>query len=79
MGSVIIIKSLVDSKILEEVFVKSVIGEKELKNRLMELGITKGTKIYIKRFAPFGSPIEILVRGYSLCLDIEKAKNILVV
>lgn len=45
----------------------------------MELGIVAGTKIYIKRFAPFKSPIEIVVRGYNLCLDFEKARNILIV
>ena len=53
-------------------------GEDSLKNRLMELGVTKGTKIYIKRFAPFKSPVEIVVRGYNLCINLENAKNIII-
>lgn len=44
----------------------------------MELGITKGVKIFIKRYAPFGSPIEVVVRGYNLCLDKKSAENILI-
>lgn len=45
----------------------------------MELGITNGVKVVVKRFAPMGGPIEVFVRGYSLCLGKSEAKNILIV
>lgn len=72
------IKNLTSAKRFETVFVKDIIGEKASKSRLMELGITKGVKIFIKRYAPFGSPIEVVVRGYNLCLDKKSAENILI-
>ncbi len=72
------IKNLTSAKIFETVFVRDIIGEKSAKNRLMELGITKGVKIFIKRYAPFGSPVEVTIRGYNLCLDKKSAENILI-
>lgn len=74
-----IIKTLVDAKVFETVFVKDVVGEKSLKYRILELGITKGVKIFVKRFAPMGSPVEIFVRGYNLCLGTKEAKSIILV
>jgi len=50
----------------------------ELKQRLMELGLTKGTECRVLRFAPLGDPVEILVREYHLSLRISEAKGILV-
>ena len=70
------IKSLKDAKINETVVVKKITGDVNLKNRIMELGITKGIKIYVKNFAPMKSPIKVFVRGYNLCLGINEAENI---
>ena len=67
-----------DAKISEIVIVKKITGDKNLKNRIMELGITKGVKIYVKNFAPMKSPIKIFVRGYNLCLGINEAENIII-
>lgn len=49
-----------------------------LKRRIMDMGITKGVEVTVKKVAPLGDPIEISVRGYSLSLRKEDAKSILV-
>ena len=49
-------------------------GEGPVKRRIMDMGITKGVEIYVRKVAPFGNPIEVTVRGYELSLrkaDIE--------
>ncbi len=48
--------------------VKKLTGEGAVKRRIMDMGITKGTEIYIRKVAPLGDPIEITVRGYELSL-----------
>lgn len=48
--------------------IKSINCQRELKDRLERLGLTKGVKVKIVRFSPFGDPIEIRVRGYNLAL-----------
>lgn len=50
----------------------------DLHHRLKELGLVQGTKITVKRFAPFGDPMEILVRGYKLSIRKQDAAKILV-
>ncbi len=50
----------------------------ELKQRLMELGLTKGTECRVLRFAPMGDPVEILVREYHLSLRRSEAQGILI-
>ena len=72
------IKTLRNAKVSETVFVKRVVGDENLRFRIMELGITKGAKIFVKKFAPLGSPMEIFVRGYNLCLGRKEAENILI-
>ena len=56
--------------------VRAVEGEKVLRRRLLEMGITPGTTITIKKIAPMGDPIELLLRGYVLSLRKADAKNI---
>ena len=56
--------------------VKSVGGEKILRRRLLDMGITPGTTITIKKAAPLGDPIELLLRGYVLSLRLEEAEKI---
>ena len=43
-------------------------GEGALRRRIMDMGITKGTEIYVRKVAPLGDPVEITVRGYELSL-----------
>lgn len=68
--------NLTDAKIKEELIVKGLTGKRELKRRLMEMGITKGTKIYIDRLAPLADPINIKVRDYDLSLRKADAQYI---
>lgn len=48
----------------------------EVRRHLLDMGITKGTKILIKKIAPMGDPIDIELRGYELCIRKEEMKNI---
>lgn len=48
-------------------------GEGALKRRIMDMGITKGTEIYVRKVAPLGDPIEVTVRGYELSVRKEDA------
>ena len=53
-------------------------GEGAVRRRIMDMGITKGTEIYVRKVAPLGDPIEVNVRGYELSLRKAEAENILV-
>ena len=53
-------------------------GEGPVKRRIMDMGVTKGVKIFVKKFAPFGDPLEITVRGYDLSLRKNEAENIII-
>jgi Fe2+ transport system protein FeoA len=53
-------------------------GEEDLHYRLKELGLIRGTTVFVKRFAPMGDPMEIVLRGYSLSLRKQDAAKILV-
>lgn len=53
-------------------------GEGALKRRIMDMGITKGTSLYVRKVAPLGDPVEITVRGYELSIRKSDAENILV-
>ena len=59
---------LKDAKIGQTVRVKKLTGEGAVKRRIMDMGITKGVEVYIRKVAPLGDPIEITVRGYELSL-----------
>lgn len=56
--------------------VKRLHGEGAVKRRIMDMGITKGTEIYVRKVAPLGDPIEVTVRGYELSLRKADAANI---
>ena len=51
-------------------------GEGALKRRIMDMGITKGTDVYVRKVAPFGDPVEVTVRGYELSLRKADAEMI---
>ena len=53
-------------------------GEGAVRRRIMDMGITKGTEIYVRKVAPLGDPIEGTVRGYELSLRKGEAENIVV-
>lgn len=61
-------KTLKQAKIGSTVKVVRLHGEGALKRRIMDMGITKGVEIYVRKVAPLGDPIEIFVRGYELTL-----------
>lgn len=68
--------TLKDVKIGRTASVKKVHGEGPVRRRIMDMGITKGVKIYVRKAAPLGDPIEINVRGYELSLRKADADNI---
>lgn len=53
-------------------------GEGPLRRRIMDMGITKGTTVYVRKVAPLGDPVEITVRGYELSIRKGDAENIIV-
>lgn len=61
-------KTLKDAKIGETVTVVKLHGEGAVKRRIMDMGLTKGVEVYIRKVAPLGDPIELTVRGYELSL-----------
>lgn len=60
--------TLRDVKIGDTVTVKKLNGEGAVKRRIMDMGITKGTEVTVRKVAPLGDPIEVTVRGYELSL-----------
>ncbi len=71
-------KTLRTAKCGETVTVTKLSGEGALKRRIMDMGITKGTSIYVRKVAPLGDPVEVTVRGYELTIRKGDAENILV-
>lgn len=61
-------KTLRQAKIDETVKVVKLHGEGATKRRIMDMGLTKGVEVYIRKVAPLGDPVEITVRGYELSL-----------
>ena len=69
-------KTIKDAKTGEKVRVAKLHGEGAVKRRIMDMGITRNTEIYIRKFAPLGDPIEVTVRGYELSLRKADAEMI---
>lgn len=69
-------KSLKDAKIGETVKVTKLGGDGAVKRRIMDMGITKGAEIFIRKVVPLGDPIEVKVRGYELSLRKADAQYI---
>ena len=61
-------KTLRDIQVGDKGKVLKINGEGKVKRRIMDMGITKGTELYVRKVAPLGDPIEITVRGYELSL-----------
>jgi ferrous iron transport protein A len=71
-------KSLRNARCGETVTVTKLSGEGALRRRIMDMGITKGTSIYVRKVAPLGDPVEVTVRGYELSIRKGDAESILV-
>ncbi len=61
-------KTLREAKVGQTVQVVKLHGEGAVKRRIMDMGITRGTTVYVRKVAPLGDPIEVTVRGYELSL-----------
>ncbi len=71
-------KTLREAACGETVKVKKIYGEGPVRRRIMDMGITKGTEIFLRKVAPLGDPLEINVRGYELSLRKADAEMILI-
>lgn len=69
-------KTLREAKIGETVKVVRLHGEGAVKKRIMDMGVTKGVEIFVRKVAPLGDPIEVTVRNYELSLRKEDAEMI---
>jgi ferrous iron transport protein A len=70
------VNTLRQTKVGETVTVVKLHGEGAIKRRIMDMGITKGTEIFVRKVAPLGDPIELNVRGYELSLRRADAEMI---
>ena len=71
------LKRLDEFKIGETGLIKKVEGEGRLRRRLLDMGVTPNAKVYLRKKAPFGDPIEITIRGYELTLRNTEAQLII--
>ena len=69
-------KTLREAKIGDTATVVKLHGEGAVKRRIMDMGITKGVEIYVRKVAPLGDPVEVTVRGYELSLRKADAEMI---
>ena len=69
-------KTLKEAKVGTTVKVVKLTGEGAVKRRIMDMGITKGTDVYVRKVAPLGDPVEVTVRGYELSLRKADAEMI---
>ena len=60
--------TLKNVKVGQTVLVTRLNGEGALRRRIMDMGITKGTSVYVRKVAPLGAPVEVTVRGYELSI-----------
>jgi len=68
--------TLREAKVGQTVKVVKLRGEGAVKRRIMDMGITKGVEVYIRKVAPLGDPVEVTVRGYELSIRKEDAEMI---
>ena len=69
-------KTLKNVAVGQTVTVKKLTGEGPVKRRIMDMGITKGVEIYVRKVAPLGDPVEVTVRGYELSVRKADAEMI---
>ena len=66
--------TLGDAKVGSTVVVTKIEGDSAYKRRIMDMGITKGSELYLRKVAPLGDPVEITVRGYELSVRKDDAQ-----
>lgn len=71
-------KTLRDVAVGEDATVVRLAGQGALKRRIMDMGLTKGASVHVRKVAPLGDPIEVTVRGYELSLRKDEAQNVIV-
>ena len=71
-------RTLRDVPVGQSAVVRRLTGEGAVKRRIMDMGITKGTDVYVRKVAPLGDPIEVTVRGFELSLRKDEAQQVLV-
>ena len=69
-------KTLRDVKVGEKATIAKLHGEGALKRRIMDMGLTRGTEVFVRKVAPLGDPMELTVRGYELSLRKDDAEMI---
>lgn len=70
--------TLKDAKVGQTVKVAKLNGEGAIKRRIMDMGITKGVEIHVRKVAPLGDPVEITVRGYELSIRKADAEMVVI-
>lgn len=70
--------TLKEVKVGETVTVTKVAGDGAVRRRIMDMGITRGVEIYVRKVAPLGDPIELTVRGYELSVRKQDAEMVIV-
>ena len=68
--------TLRDVKVGESATVAKLTGTGALKRRIMDMGLTKGTRVYVRKVAPLGDPVELTVRGYEFSIRKDEAASI---
>ena len=71
-------KTLKEVPVGETVTVAKLVGEGAVKRRIMDMGVTKGVSVFVRKVAPLGDPVEVTVRGYVLTLRNGEAEHIVV-
>ena len=71
-------KTLKNARVGETVKVQKLTGAGPVKRRIMDMGITKGVEVYVRKVAPLGDPIEVTLRGYELSLRKADAEMIVI-
>ena len=71
-------KTLKEARVGQTLKVVKVHGEGAIRRRIMDMGVTKGIEIYVRKVAPFGDPIEVNLRGYELSLRKADAEMVIV-
>lgn len=69
-------RTLKDAQVGETVTVTAIKGAGALRRRVMDMGLTRGTEVYIRKLAPLGDPVEVTVRGYELSLRKQEAEMV---
>ena len=71
-------RTLKELKPGEKAVIKKISGEGAVKRRLMDMGVTRGVEVLIRKVAPLGDPVQVNIRGYELTLRKAEAENIIV-